>query len=296
MTATAAGGRPRASTLAAAANRPPNRLAERLTGRPYLSHSQLTLMRTCPRRFAFEYVEAAMLDFLPSGLLFGAAVHAALELHFRCQMEGLNATHAALLSVFLDAWVRQRDLTPDGAALPVRFNKGEDRESLFALAERVLRAFLASPAADPPGDVLGVEEELRVVLDPDLPDVLAKVDLVYADEGAVHVVDFKTSRSRWSDRRVSGAGEQLLLYGRTAAGLSDGLGLPVALHIVVLTKAVRPAVQVVDVPAEPWQLAAVRDRVAEAWRAITAGHFHPSPSPAHCRACPFRSRCPAFAR
>jgi hypothetical protein len=35
--------RPRASNL----------LAEQITGRQYLSHTQITLMRTCPRKFAF---------------------------------------------------------------------------------------------------------------------------------------------------------------------------------------------------------------------------------------------------
>jgi hypothetical protein len=39
--------------LSAGAVRPPNRLAEQITGRTYLSHSQLSLMRTCPRKFAF---------------------------------------------------------------------------------------------------------------------------------------------------------------------------------------------------------------------------------------------------
>ena len=252
-------------------------------------------MRACPRRFAFEYVEHAPPDFVPGGLLFGAAVHAALELHFRCRLEGLAATPEALLSAFLDAWARQRDLSQEGAGLPVRFNKGEDREVLFALADRLLRAFLDSPAAEPAGEVLGVEEELRVVLDPDLPDVLAKVDLVYRDADALHLADFKTSRSRWNGRKAAEAAGPLLLYGRTAAGLSDALGLPVALHVVVLTKARHPAVQVVDVPADPARLAAVQDAVADAWHAITASHFYPSPSPARCPTCPFRSRCPAFA-
>ena len=88
--------------------RPPNRLAEQITGRPYLSHSQISLMRTCPRKFAFQYVENAPKDFLPSSLLFGGTIHHALELYFRAMLEGLAVTPEALMSAYLDGWHRQR--------------------------------------------------------------------------------------------------------------------------------------------------------------------------------------------
>src|SRR5438132_286832 len=91
----------------APATRPSNLEAQRITGRPYLSHSQLSLMRTCPRKFAYTYIENAERDFLPSSLIFGGSVHAALELHFRCRLEGLTTTHQALLSAYQDAWQRE---------------------------------------------------------------------------------------------------------------------------------------------------------------------------------------------
>lgn len=83
-------------------DRPPNAEARTITGRPYLSHSQLSLMRACPRRFAFEYVEHVTPAFISTSLLFGSGIHRALELHFRCQLEGLTVTPAALLSAFHD--------------------------------------------------------------------------------------------------------------------------------------------------------------------------------------------------
>ncbi len=61
-------------------DRPPNRLAATITGRTYISHSQLYSMRTCPRKFAFQYVEKVPADFVPSSLIFGGSIHAALEL------------------------------------------------------------------------------------------------------------------------------------------------------------------------------------------------------------------------
>jgi len=276
-----------------ARQRPPNKLAMQITGRPYLSHSQLYLMRACPRKFAFQYVENARADFVPSSLIFGGSIHAALELYFRARLEGLGVTLAALLSAYHDEWGK-RPVTA-GAPIPVRFNKNESVDTLHELASRMLTAFLASPLASPKGTILGIEEELTVSLDPDLPDLLAKVDLVTQTDGALHVIDFKTSRSRWNEQKAEEGGEQLILYGVTIARMSMSMGLPVKLHFAVLTKHKTPQVQIIPVAADAERVAAMKQSVGQVWAAIQTANFYPSPSPQNCATCPFRSRCPVFA-
>jgi putative RecB family exonuclease len=273
--------------------RAPNQLAEQITGRPYLSHTQVSLMRSCPRKFAFQYVENAPKDFLPTSLLFGGSIHSALELFFRARLEGLAVTHEALLSAFHDNWRRQQSAA--GVDVPVRFNKTEDADTVHVLADRMIGAFLASPLASPKGTILGIEEELRVVLDPDLPDFLAKVDLVTQTDGSLHVIDFKTSRSRWNEQKAEESGEQLVIYGVTMARMSTSLGLPVKLHFAVLTKHKTPLVQLISVATDPQRVATMRESVGQVWTAIQSGNFYPSPSPQNCTSCPFRSRCPVFA-
>jgi len=273
--------------------RPPNQLAEQITGRTYLSHSQLSTMRSCPRKFAFLYVEKASADFIPSSLIFGGAIHSALELYFRARLEGLEVSNGALLSAYHDGWKRQQRNA--GEDIPVRFNKDQDDNSLHSLADRIIASFLASPLASPKGTILGVEEELRVQLDPELPDLLAKVDLVTQTDGCLHVVDFKTSRSRWNEQKAEESGEQLLLYGVTVAGMSRYLGAAVKLHFAIITKAKNPVVQLIPVPTNPERIDALKQSVAAVWSAILAGNFYPSPSPQNCTTCPYRSRCPVFA-
>ncbi len=281
----------------ATASRPPNRLALSITGRTYMSHSQLSLMRSCPRRFAFTYVERVPPDFVASSLLFGGSIHSALEFFFRAKLEGLAVAREALLSAYHDAWRRQRQPSEasGGDDRPVRFNKGEDADTLHALADRMLAAFLASPLAEPKGTIVGIEEELRIILDPQLPDVLAKVDLVTQTDGSLHVVDFKTSRSRWTDQKARESGDQLLLYAATVGEMSESLGLPVRLHFAVLTKAKKPAVQLLQVPIDDRRIDTLTESVAGVWQAIQSENFYPSPSPQNCTTCPFRSRCPVFA-
>lgn len=269
----------------------PSRLALQITGRAYVSHSQLSLMRSCPRKFSFQYVEKVEPDCQPSSLIFGGAIHTALEFYFRAKLEGLGVTQAALLSAFHDAWRRQREACGD---VPVRFNKGEDIDSVQALADRMIASFLTSPLASPKGAILGIEEELTVTLHPDLPDLLAKVDLVTQTDGALHVVDFKTSRSRWTEAKAQESGDQLLLYASSVAQMSESLGLPVKLHFAIITKAKKPVVQLLPVPTDAAKTAALTESVTQVWEAIKVGNFYPSPSPMHCTTCQFRSKCPIF--
>ncbi len=125
----------------------PNQAAERITGRNYLSHSQISTMRSCPRKFAFLYVEKAAADFIPASLIFGGSIHAALELYFRARLEGLAVTQEALLSAYHDGWRQQRHKT--GIEVPVQFGKDQSEDTLHLLADRIIASFLESPLASP---------------------------------------------------------------------------------------------------------------------------------------------------
>lgn len=273
--------------------RPANALAKEITGRDYVSHSQLSLMRSCPQKFAYQYIEKAPPDHQPSSLLFGGAIHAALELFFRTRMEGMQITAGALLSHYHDAWRRQREQVDKD--VPIRFNKEEDQEKLDDLAGRVIEAFLISPLAMLQGKILGVEEELRITLHPELPDVVAKVDLVIQSTSALQVIDFKTSRSRWNEEKAWEAGDQLVLYGTTVSRISTSLSLPVQLQFGVITKAKNPTVQILSVPTDPARVEVLTRSSLQVWEAIQAGNFYPNPTPQNCTTCPFKSRCPVFA-
>jgi len=273
--------------------RPPNQVALQITGRNYVSHSQLSLMRACPRAFAYSYVENAPRDHLPCSLILGGSVHASLEAFYRARLEGLTLSASEMLHIYHTAW--QEDLRQAGASVPVKFNKGEDETTVHALAQRMFAAFLASPLANPKGTVLGVEEQLRVVLHPDLPDLLAKVDLVTMSDTAVYVTDFKTARSRWTDDKAREAGDQLVLYGVMAANMARHVGLPIRLSFAVLTKAKSPKVQILTVPIDKARVASMTETALATWSAIRNGDFYTNPSPMTCNTCQFHSRCPVFA-
>ena len=281
------------ASIAARTLRPANLLAQQITGRPYLTFAQVALIRACPRKFAFQHVEHARREFLPSSLLFGGSIRSALELYFLCCRAKLGVTPEALLSAYHDGGNRQRR---EAGNVPVRFNKNEDADMLHALADRIMGAFLASDLAHPQGAIWGVEQEFRLVLDENLPDVLVRADLITQTDAAIHLVNWKTSRSRWSPQKAQDAGGPLILCGAMIQSLSSGLGLPVKLHLGVMTKAKAPRVQLLPVAGDVEHVAAAKESVAQAWTAIRYGSFYANPAPQNCTACPFGARCPESAQ
>src|ERR1035437_8045270 len=272
--------------------RPANQQALKITSRSYVSYSQLSLMRSCPKKFSFQYIEKAPKDFIPCSLVYGGSIHVALQNYYAARLEGLTLSADEMLLSYRNAW--RDNLLQAGNGVPVKFGAKEDEPSVHALAERTIAAFLASPLATPKGTVLGVEEELRVVLHPDLPDVLAKVDLVTNSDTALYVTDFKTSRSRWTTEKAIEASDQLVIYASVTEGMAKHMNLPVKLAYAVLTKAKTPIVQILPVPTDTSRVAAMTKSAVQTWSAIVAANFYPNPSPMNCSTCQFKSRCPVF--
>jgi len=270
--------------------RPVNQIALEITGRDYLSWSQVDQMRRCPRKFAFRYVEQETPAFVPSSLQFGTAIHAAIEHHLRQQLEGQPAEKQRLLEVFRESWSEELP----GAGVPIRFNQNETEESLFEQAERMIGAYLDSELASLPGRLIAVEESLRGEIDPDLPDVLARVDAVWQDDEGLHVIDFKTSRSRWADDKARENADQLLLYHHLAQRYADELGLPVKLHFGVIGKQKTPSVQRIETDSAPARLQQVLETIQQVWHSILAGSHYANPSPMNCSTCPYKAACPAW--
>jgi putative RecB family exonuclease len=256
--------------------------------RDYISHSAISTYQQCPLRYRFKYVDALPETFVSSNLIFGGAIHSALEFHFTELLCGNEPpTQDLLLDVFQEAWQGRSTEHQD-----IRFGKGEDHTSLSALADRMLTAFRENPASASDDTVIGIEEELRGELIPGVPDLLARIDLLTTTSDAMVITDFKTSRSRWSQNQAENSSSQLLLYSELARRL-----LPdreVRLRFLVLTKTKTPTVEAFNVDVSAHRAHRIVKAVEHTWRAIEAGHFYPAPSSMNCPTCPYRSACNAW--
>ena len=273
--ATESGGRP--------AGRSPAQLSRSLTGRDYISYSALNLYRQCPLQYRFRYVDQRPEPLVSASLVFGGAVHAALQRFFQEQLTGRSVPLTELMEVFHQYWQAETKTRT------VQYAKGEDAPGLKERARSMLQAFLASPQARPEGRIVGVEEELVTKLADDVPPLLARVDLLVDTGRELRIIDLKTARTRWTAEQAEQAADQLWLYAQAARRLIPQRRLK--LEFVVLTKTRQPAVQTLPVPLQEQHWSRVRELARLVWRAITAGLFYPAPSPLRCPTCPFQPAC-----
>jgi CRISPR/Cas system-associated exonuclease Cas4 (RecB family) len=261
----------------------PNDIAERLTGRDYISYSGISTFQSCPLKWYFRYFQGLPEDTVSSSLIFGGAIHQAAEFHFRELLAGNPAPDLdTLLAEYQEAW-KERDLNA------VKFSKGEDVNTLGSLAERVLVAFQQSPFAQPEGTIVGIEEGLRGQLSPDCPDLLARIDLLVDEGDALVVTDLKTARARWSKNQAEDSAEQLLLYSELVNELFPGK--PLRLQFAVVTKTKNPVLETYSIAVDSDRVRRTKRVVERTWKAIQAGHIYPAPSPMNCGGCPYREPC-----
>jgi putative RecB family exonuclease len=249
--------------------------------RDYISWSAISTYRSCPLRYYFRYVAGLPDDHVSASLVFGAAIHRAIEHHFREQLAGNPPLVLAdLVAAYRMGW--------DERAEPVHFGK-ESRETLDKLAERMLDTFRQHDLSKPPGKIIGIEEELRGSIIAGVPDLLARVDLIAETQDELVINDWKTSRSRWTEEQIEDAAEQLVLYSSLVSDLAPRKRLRI--DFVVLTKTKEVAIDRHSLTVSDHQLDRTKRLVDRVWKSIGSGHFYPAPSLLGCSGCPFREPC-----
>lgn len=258
-----------------------------LTGRRnYLSYSAMRTFQSCPLKYRFRYIDGLPESCTSSSLVFGSAIHAAIEAYFHALLVGNSLPDLdALMETYRQCW--QANQTEQ-----IQFGASESAESLEQLARRMLAKFLASDLVQPEERIIGIEEELRGELIPGLPDLLGRVDLLLETDEHVIIQDFKTARSAWSSEQAEESAEQLLLYGDLVRRLVPGKAL--RLRFAVITKTKDPKLQILDAEFDAERLERTKGVFKAVWSAVQAGHFYPSPSPMSCSGCGYRSHCTAW--
>jgi putative RecB family exonuclease len=250
--------------------------------RDYISFSAIRTYQTCPLQYFFRYVAELPKETVSASLMFGSAIHRAVEHHFRKLLEGRPSPSTdELLAEYHEGW---KDHTA-----PIRFGKDEQACSFDALSKRMLQAFAASELARPAGRILAVEETLRGPVIPGLPELLGRVDLIVEEPEELVISDWKTSRARYSQDQADDSTEQLLLYAELARDFAPGKR--VRLEFAVLTKTKEIVIDRHTAAADPLRIDRTKRIVERVWRSIEAEHFYPAPSTMSCCGCPYRDAC-----
>ena len=240
-----------------------------------LSFSHIDDYRTCPLKYRYVHVLRVPL-LTHHRVVYGSAIHQAVQQHFRARLEGRAFEEADLIAAFRAAWISEGFLS----------REHEDRR--LAAGEEALRRFHAEEL-EHPLQPTGVEKEFTFYLD--RTKVTGRYDLLLECSGHVTILDFKTGAVDDVKKAKQRARESLQLDIYALAYLKTHGRLPEWVELRFLESGLRGGKQPTMAQAEATEAA-----IREAARLIRRREFPAKPSYNACGACVFREICPHTAR
>jgi DNA helicase-2/ATP-dependent DNA helicase PcrA len=240
-----------------------------------LSFRQLDDYRTCPLKY--KYVHRLRVPLLTHHrIVYGAAMHKAIQEHFKARLAGAPFSEAQLIAAFRAAWVSEG------------FLSREHEEERLREGESTLRRFHAEDAASPLLPT-GVEQDFAFYLGRNR--VQGRFDLVVENGSRVTILDFKTGAVEDPAEAERRARESLQLDVYALAHLRTSGRLPEWVELRFLESGLRGGKR----PSHE-QAAATEAVIREAAESIRQRRFAAQPSYRACAGCPFREICPHTAR
>lgn len=102
----------------------------------HISHSQIRTYLTCPRRYLYQYVKGIEWEELPSGMVFGKAIHEAVAVYYRQMKEHGKASQGDMLEAYRAAWGKEKK-----KEIPLVFKKQDTEDSFLSQAAWLLEVF-----------------------------------------------------------------------------------------------------------------------------------------------------------
>jgi DNA helicase-2/ATP-dependent DNA helicase PcrA len=272
-----------------------------------LSHSAIDAYLTCPLRYKFSQV--VRVPTAPHhSMIYGAALHQAVQEFHRSQARGRPLTEPELLAAFEGAWSnegfvsREHELARLEAGRDAlrRFRLSQlepgtvvpawvEREFSFALGgDRIRGRFdrvdivpVAAASASITGETApAVPSVLRADVVEPMLELLGPEEVTITDYKSSDVRDPAIAKQRARDSL------QLQIYAMAYEAMSGRLPDAVQLHFLESGLVGRAEV-------EPARLEKARAKIATAATGIRARDYEPTPSVLACTYCPFRDICPS---
>jgi putative RecB family exonuclease len=246
-----------------------------------VSVSHLNLYLTCSLKYRFQYVDRLPKLFRSAGMVFGSAIHKALEWLHKERKAGRNPPLDQLLRTFEADWHAQ---CLDNE---IRFANGDDPENLIVKGKELLSEYYRLP----PSKVKDAELFFQVPLvNPETGEVLAVplrgvIDLI--EEGDV-IGELKTSQKSWS---LADLPDNLQLTAYSYAYEVLFGRPPKDLKVINLVRAKKPRVETLTTGREKKDYERLFHLAKEVLRGIEAGVFIPNRGCWLCKDCEFERDC-----
>lgn len=152
----------------------------------HLSSSQINLYIQCSLKYKFQYIDLLPKPFKSSGLVFGSAIHSAINWLHKERMNGNGVTWERLCRIFDADWYAQK------LDAKIRYKNGEQELTLIVLAKEFLKLYFDHPHKEIKGTEVPFTVPLVNLSTGEQIDMAFEgfFDLIEADDT---IVEFKTS-------------------------------------------------------------------------------------------------------
>ncbi len=238
-----------------------------------VSHRQVDDYLTCPLKY--KYIHVLRVPLLPHhAIVYGSAIHKAVEEYHRRKLAKQPVTLEDLHAAFRRAWSSQG------------FLSREHEEQRFAAGLKALQLFFEQEEQSGVVPTLA-EENFSFLLDNDR--VTGRWDRVDTRDGAVYVVDFKSSAASDQDRAHKEAKESRQLSIYALAYLQTYGRAPDYVELRYVENGITGRAPVSDK-----MLSRAQEEIKEATRGIRQRLYPPRPDEfSTCPYCPYNQICPA---
>ena len=247
-------------------------------------------LNICSLQFAFDRIYRLPKTFTPISLSFGSAFHRAMEWMALTRKDGQQPKESEARDMFRDLWARQ--VQEDRH---IRFDEEITEDTCSQQGAELVAAYLK--AADPEEQVISVNEAFAVPLIDQRGNVLEKplvgeLDCRVRKNGAVVIVDWKTSARRWpKDQADKSLQPTVYLYAERQLHAED-----VAVRFDVVVKNKAPVVEQHVTRRSQDQFNRMVELVKRVESMIAAEHWLPSEQGFYCGGCPHQQACRTWHR
>lgn len=240
-----------------------------------LSHWQVDDYITCPLKYKFVHV-LRLPVLRHHAVVYGSAVHSAVEEYYLRKMRGTEITLQDLIKVFEAKWDSEG------------FLSREHEEQRFAAGKKTLERFFEK---EKNSKVMPVYVEKEFNFQVGFNKITGRWDRIDNENGKIIIVDFKTSAVREQEKADEETEDsmQLGIYALAYKNIYNQIPERVELHFVE-SGLTGTAVK------DENSLNKVMDTIDRAARGIRSRSFEPRPEQFKCRGCAYNTICPSATR
>ena len=236
-----------------------------------LSHYQVDDYQTCPLKY--KYVHILRLPFFHHTIVYGKAVHSAVELYFRHKINGLQVQLEDLYNAYETSWRN------------IGFLSREHEERRFEAGKLSIKKFYDREEASGIVPML-IEEKFSFLQDKNR--VAGRWDRIDERDGKIVIVDFKTSEvydQESADKKTQNS-LQLAIYGLAYLNTCRKLPDFVELHFLESGLVGRTELK-------EKQLDKAKKMIVESADGIRKRDYSARPGYKSCRICAYTTICPS---